>query len=127
MSKVLTNILKDCNLKNIILVIDGLDECQINLRELLELFMQKWSSYPHVKWIVSSRNWPSIHEQLNVAGQLSLELNAKSVSTAVELYIQHKVRQLVKLKRYDPRTQNTVQQHLVTNADGTFLWVALIC
>lgn len=126
MSRILTDILEDRNIKNIILVIDGLDECQINLRELLDRIMQKWSSYPHVKWIVSSRNWPSIHERLNAVGQLSLELNA-SVSTAVGLYIQHKVHQLVKLKRYDPGTRNAVQQTLVKNADGTFLWVVLVC
>lgn len=126
-SQILTDILEDCDLRNIILVIDGLDECQVNLCELLDRIMQKWSSYSHVKWIVSSRNWPSIHERLDAAGQLSLELNAKSVSTAVWLYIQHKVRQLVKLKKYDPETQDAVQQQMVQNAEGTFLWVALVC
>jgi len=89
--------------------------------------MQKWSSYSHVRWIVSSCNWPSIHERLDATGQLSLELNAKSVSTAVELYIQHKVRKLMKLKRYDARTQNAVKKQLFKNAAGTFLWVALVC
>lgn len=126
-SQILTDILEDCDLRNIILVIDGLDECQVNLCELLDRIMQKWSSYSHVKWIVSSRNWPSIHERLDAAGQLSLELNAKSVSTAVGLYIQHKMRQLVKLKKYDPETQDAIQQQLVQNAEGTFLWVALVC
>lgn len=128
-SQILTDILEDCDSKNIslILIIDGLDECQTNLRELLDMIMQKWSSYSHVKWIISSRNWPSIHERLDSAGQLSLELNAKSVSTAVELYIQHKVHQLEKLKRYDLGTRDGVQQQLVKNADGTFLWVALVC
>lgn len=127
MSQIFTNILGDCNLKNVILVIDGLDECQINLHELLDKIMLRWSLNSHVKWIISSRNWPSIHERLDAAGQLSLELNAKSVSTAVELYIQDKVHQLVKLKRYDSGTRNAVQQQLVQNADGTFLWVALVC
>lgn len=89
--------------------------------------MHKLSLYSHVKWIVSSRNGPSIKERLDALGRLFLELNAKSVSTAVGLYIQHKVRRLVKLKSCDLGTQNAVQQQLIENADDTFLWVALVC
>ncbi|OAT05042.1 hypothetical protein BDBG_16392 [Blastomyces gilchristii SLH14081] len=125
-SRIFIDILKDHSLKSTILVIDGLDECQDNLLELLKI-VQKWRSYPRVKWLVTSRNWPSsVQERLDTAGQLSLELNAKSVSTAVEIYIKHKVCQLVKLKKYDPNTQKAIQKHLSENANGTFLWVALV-
>lgn len=127
MSETLINILRDHNSGNIILVIDGLDECQVNLRELLDMIIEKSSSYSHVKWVVSSRNWPSIHEQLNAAGQLSLELNAKSVAAAVDLYIQQKISHLAEKKQYDPETRDAVKQHLVKNSEGTFLWVALVC
>ncbi|GIJ85685.1 hypothetical protein Asppvi_004546 [Aspergillus pseudoviridinutans] len=127
MSQILTDILEDHAMPSTFLMIDGLDQCQAGLPELLKIINQNWSSYSHVKWLVSSRNRPSIKERLDTAEQLSLELNAESVSSAVGLYINYKVRELAKLKRYNSQTQNAVQQHLSTNANGTFLWVASVC
>ncbi|KAF7164512.1 hypothetical protein CNMCM6106_001030 [Aspergillus hiratsukae] len=127
MSQILTDVLEDYAMPSTFLVIDGLDECRAGLSELLNMIMHNWSSYSHVKWLVSSRNWPSIKERLDTAEQLSLELNAKSVSTAVQQYIDHQVHQLAKRKKYNSKTQNAVRQHLCENAKGTFLWVALVC
>src|SRR5689334_23073451 len=59
--------------------------------------------------------------------RLCLELNPKSISVAVSTYIKHKTLQLAKQKKYDDRTQVAVLQHLVSNANDTFLWVALVC
>ncbi|KAL6887047.1 hypothetical protein GGI43DRAFT_426073 [Trichoderma evansii] len=110
LSKILMAILNDSSLDDAILMIDALDECPEGLPLLLE-FLSEASSSSRVKWIVSSRNWPIIDENLDTAMQgvrLCLELNESSVSTAVQAYIQHK-------------------QHLMSNAHGTFLWVALVC
>jgi hypothetical protein len=79
---------------------------------------------------VSSRNWPDIEERLEQAGhkvRLSLELNAESVLAAVGVFIQHKVSQLAQQKKYDKQTQDAVFGRLTSSADGTFLWVALVC
>lgn len=108
-------------------MIDGLDECQAGLLELLNMITQHWSSYPHVKWIVLSRNWPSVKERLESWEQISLELNSESVSTGVGLYIDYKARELARLKRYNVQTLNAVHHYSSTNADGRFLWVALVC
>lgn len=59
--------------------------------------------------------------------RLCLELNPKSISVAVNTYIKHKTLQLAKQKKYDDRTQVAVLQHLVSNANDTFFWVALVC
>jgi hypothetical protein len=59
--------------------------------------------------------------------RLSLELNVESVSTAVGIYIRHKVRQLAQQKKYDEKTRNAVLDYLFSNANDTFLWVALVC
>jgi hypothetical protein len=59
--------------------------------------------------------------------RLCLELNPKSVSAAVRTYIEHKTRQLADQKNYNARTREAVLQHLVSNANDTFLWVALVC
>lgn len=128
LSEIFTNILQDPSLNSTYLIIDALDECVTDLPKLLDFIVQK-SSVSRVKWIVSSRNWPDIEERLERAGhkvRLCLELNAESISTAVSIYIQHKTLQLAKLKKYDDRTRVAVQQHLASNANDTFLWVALV-
>jgi hypothetical protein len=130
LSEILTNILHDSTLQTTYLIIDALDECGEGRRELLAFVTQNSSVSSPVKWIVSSRNWPDIEEQISIAKQkvkVSLELNEKSISTAVKTYIEWKVEQLVKQKGYDNDTRHAVQRHLLLNANNTFLWVALVC
>jgi hypothetical protein len=130
LSEIFTNILQDPGLKSAYLIIDALDECVADLPELLDFIVQKSFVSPRVKWIVSSRNWPDIEERLERAGhkvRLCLELNAQSISTAVSIYIQHKVLQLAQQKKYDDKTRDAVLYYLSLNADDTFLWVALVC
>jgi hypothetical protein len=96
LSKIFTSILEDANLKNAYLIIDALDECITDSGKLIELIVQK-SASPRVKWIISSRNLPDIQERLEMVrhkARLSLDLNAESVSTAVSIFIKHKVLQL---------------------------------
>ncbi|KAI9767962.1 MAG: hypothetical protein M1840_005274 [Geoglossum simile] len=130
LSEIFTNILQDPSLKSTYLVIDALDECVTDLPKLLDFVVQKSSLSPCVKWIVSSRNWPDIEERLEMAGhkvRLCLELNAESVSTAVDIFIKHKVRHLALQKKYNDKTRDAVLNHLSSNANDTFLWVALVC
>jgi hypothetical protein len=126
LSKILAAMLEDPSSEGVILIVDALDECTKNLHQLLD-FIAKPS---RVKWIVSSRNWPLIEEKLGKAKQkvrLQLELNEDSISAAVRIYIRRKVDELALDKEYDQKTRDTVQQHLIDNADDTFLWVALVC
>ncbi|KAH7112659.1 hypothetical protein EDB81DRAFT_922603, partial [Dactylonectria macrodidyma] len=91
------------------LIIDALDECVTGCQQLLDWIVKMSSEFPRVKWIVSSRNWPDIEEKLDNTTQkvrLHLELNQASISAA---------------------TQDVVEQHLVSHANDTFLWVALVC
>ncbi|APA11507.1 hypothetical protein sscle_08g062770 [Sclerotinia sclerotiorum 1980 UF-70] len=130
LSEILKDILHDKNLKPTILIIDALDECQKDLPQLLRLIVSGLSISSRVKWLVSSRNWPEIEEQLQQAEQgtwLSLELNAESVSAAVRWYIQEKVKYLARTKKYTTKTKDTIERYLLEHANGTFLWVALVC
>jgi hypothetical protein len=130
LSEVLINILRDPNLQSTYLVVDALDECTDGLPALLDFIVQTSSTSPRIKWLVSGRNWPQIEDRLEQAEskvRLSLELNTESVSAAVNIFIQHKVHQLAQEKKYDNKTQDAVLQHLFSNANGTFLWVALVC
>ncbi|WAO93446.1 Vegetative incompatibility protein HET-E-1 [Fusarium falciforme] len=126
LSGILSGMLQDPSLNGAVLIIDALDECETNRHQLLD-FVTKPS---RVKWIVSSRNWPDIEEKLDNAEQkvrLHLELNKDLISKAVDTYIGHKVDRLARYKKYDRETRDAVESHLTSNADGTFLWVALVC
>jgi WD40 repeat protein len=125
LSDILSGMLQDPSLDGAILIIDALDECETNRHRLLDFITKPY----RVKWIVSSRNWPDIEEKLDNAEQkvrLQLELNEDSISAAVDTYIRRKVDDLAGLKNYDKETRDAVENHLTSNADGTFLWVALV-
>ncbi|KAJ4123205.1 hypothetical protein NW768_009734 [Fusarium equiseti] len=126
LSKIFMTMLEDPMMDNALLIVDALDECITNQEMLLDLIVRS----SRVKWIVTSRNWLEIEQWLNCSTQkvrLHLELNRESVSKAVESFIEYRLEQLAVIKRYDERLKNDVKSHLVANADGTFLWVALVC
>jgi hypothetical protein len=127
---IFVDVLRDPRLKPVYLIIDALDECVTDMPKLLDLIVKQTPVSSRVKWIVSSRNWPEIEEQLEQAGhnvRLSLELNAESVATGVRIFIQHKVSQLAQQKKYDRQTQDMVVNHLTSNSNDTYLWVGLVC
>lgn len=126
LSEILRSMLQDPSLANAVLVVDALDECSVDRIRLID-FISRPSP---AKWIVSSRNWLDIEESLGGAEQkvkLHLELNQASISKAVDSYVKYKTDQLALKKNYDGRMRDAVLHHLRTNANGTFLWVALVC
>ncbi|KAH3938657.1 hypothetical protein HBH98_243200 [Parastagonospora nodorum] len=130
LTEIFVDVLRDPSLHSTYLIIDALDECVADLPMLLDFVAKQSSVSSRVKWIVSSRNWPDIETQLERAGRkvrLSLELNAESVAAAVAVFIRQKVDQLAQEKKYKAEVQDAVLQHLMLNANDTFLWVALVC
>ncbi|KAM3068301.1 hypothetical protein ACMFMG_009441 [Clarireedia jacksonii] len=129
LSEIFTNILQDPSLDYVYLIVDALDECvAADLPKLLDFIVQTSSVSPRIKWIISSRNWPNIEKAFDATMQkLSLELNEKSVSAAVATFIQFKVKWLATRNKYSDDTREAIQQYLTLNANGTFLWVALVC
>ncbi|KAK6448538.1 hypothetical protein FP744_10004788 [Trichoderma asperellum] len=132
LSEIFLNILEDmdASLQQTYIIIDALDECVTDLPKLLDFITIKSALFSRVKWIVSSRNWPDIKEHLDSATQqisLCLELNENSISAAVSAYIKHQVKLLAQKKQYNEITKDTVQRHLSSNSNNTFLWVALVC
>lgn len=124
---------KSC-LQKAVLIVDALDECSyqrgnvVEREELIDLIIELSESFS-AKWIVSSRKWPAIEEQFHPADKIavSLELNQDSISQAVDIFVRHKAHELAEIKRYDEQTKDTVLQRLLVGANGTFLWVALVC
>ncbi|KAE8331490.1 WD40-repeat-containing domain protein [Aspergillus sergii] len=128
----LTNILKDPTLQPTYLLIDGLDECVRDRQNLLDLLVEHSSAHENIKWIVSSRNWPEIEEDLHLAKKikLHLELNEAVLSKAIQSFIEYRVRKLENRSNGSKGKSDiwkAVKDHLVENANGTFLWVALVC
>jgi hypothetical protein len=130
LTEIFAAVLRDTGLSTAYLVIDALDECMTDRPKLLRFIAEQSSASSHVKWIVSSRNWPSIEDRLERAQhktRLSLELNAESIAAAVDVFIEQKVDQLAQEKQYEEDLRHTVLQHLKSNANDTFLWVSLVC
>ncbi|CAH0034085.1 unnamed protein product [Clonostachys rhizophaga] len=129
LEEIMADILQDPGCSTLTFVIDALDECTEDIMLDLIRIIITFSNSFEAKWIVSSRNWPMIEEQFQLAEKVkvSLELNRASVSHAVNLFIDYKVSQLAKLKRYDLSTKVDVLDFLRRKANDTFLWVALVC
>ncbi len=132
LTEIFVDVLQDPSLNATYLVIDALDECVTDLPKLLDFLAKQSQSsgVSQVRWIVSSRNRPDVEERLNVAEHkvnLSLELNAASISTAVSIFIEQKLSRLAQEKKYDDKTRTAVLRHLTSNANDTFLWVSLVC
>ncbi|KAH7393735.1 hypothetical protein BKA64DRAFT_724800 [Cadophora sp. MPI-SDFR-AT-0126] len=128
LSEIFTSILQDPSLTSIYLIIDALDECKANLDQLLDLINRTASTSTRVKWIVSSRNEPNIEARLRLDHtqmRLSLELNEKHVSRAVQVFIDFKVSKL-RLIEDDSELQEIVRGQIYAKANGTFLWAALV-
>ena len=125
LSKIFTEMLHDSCLQRVYLVVDALDECDSGLFQILDLIVRNVStSSSRVKWLVSSRNRHDIEERLRIDDspvELSLELNAESVSGAVDAYIDHKVSELARMKQYDSKLQHQVKDQLHQKANETFL------
>ena len=130
------HMLKDTRLKRVLLVVDALDECLEQrkgpgLAQLLDLISTTVAEFPKVKWLVSSRRNISAIESVlpsveNVV-TLDLESNSERIRVAVDAYIENKVSELDKPVRYKPEDRVKISQELRQKADGTFLWVALVC
>ena len=125
------NMLKNNRVKRIFLVVDALDECidkdKPRLAQILDLISATVATSPNIKWLVSSRNRPDIESRLGGSVRLDLELNPECIRNAVSAYIDHKLSELDKEKQYKEEVRLQIAEELRKKADGTFLWVALVC
>lgn len=130
LSTVFKRVVEHPKLGTIHLIIDALDECQDGLSNLLPLITELVYN-SRIKWIISNRNKLRIEEHLGHRFPqevvVSLELNKASVSGAVAIYVKKKVKELTERKGYGKDTRKEIQNYLLENSKGTFLWVALVC
>ena len=131
LKEILSDILNDPTLPKTYLLIDALDECTSDLSPLLRIITDdSLARQSRVKWLVTSRNMPNIERylQTDLSGvKISLEVSAIHVSKAVAAFVDYKVQRLAAGQKYDHKTRAEVQQQLYNKAEGTFLWVSLVC
>jgi hypothetical protein len=129
--EILSDMLNDASLPPTYLLVDALDECTSGLSELLYIVSDtSLRRGLQVKWLVTSRNIPKIERYLQpdlLGVKVSLEVKAIHVSKAVAVFVEYKVRRLATVQEYNPGLQAEVQQQLCDKAEGTFLWVSLVC
>jgi hypothetical protein len=128
LSEVLERIVQDEGFPPTSILVDGLDECNEGRPELLRFISRMASQSARARWLLSSRNWPDIEDNLHLGGYgrpLRLELNSEHVTTAIFRYIEHKVSGLVRVQG-DTSLQKEIIDQLRRKSDGTFLWVALV-
>jgi len=127
----LVELLQDAAVHRHYLMIDALDECDAKSMEtFLRLLNQEVPRLSTVKWVLTSRNEQRITEHLQHAQKsrdTSLELNSINVERTVQSFIDFKMDILKSRKEYDNKLDAYVRRHLKENADGTFLWVSLVC
>lgn len=128
LSNIFENILQDPGSRGCYVVIDALDECAADRKKLLDLIVKNLSNTPRIKWVLSSRNFVDIENKLDACSssfRIDLEINAETVSGAVNAYIQNKIPNLGLLKNRE-HLHDQMCSEMLEKANGTFLWAALV-
>ncbi|KAJ5419723.1 uncharacterized protein N7487_003273 [Penicillium crustosum] len=129
---VLMEMLDRCHCSKIFIIVDALDECQDKgMADFFKRLVRNGLDQPaKIKWLLTSRPLDSAERALLVGRdqvQVNLDLKSKFVFEAVEAYISYKVDELSHLHRYRKTLSTEVKAKLTTKAEGTFLWVSLVC
>jgi chemotaxis regulatin CheY-phosphate phosphatase CheZ len=118
---------QDPSLPEPIFIVDALDECESDVKSLLNLIVE---TSDRIKWLVSSRNSKNIERKLNSidpSRKLSLEIgeNAIEVSRSVDAYINSTIQTIEALDDDEYLRAFTIDI-LKSKANGTYLWVSLV-
>lgn len=124
----------DCG--NVICVIDGLDECEGSSRELfvkslVRSYMERQSqdSNHFLKFIVASRPSAAIERSFLVLPttiRLRITDEANGISGDIGRVVKARVEEIGFKKDLSDRLQTDLENHLIRNADQTFLWISLV-
>ncbi|CAI7677693.1 unnamed protein product [Penicillium discolor] len=129
---ILWEMLDRCDCLRVYVMVDALDECQDSgITDFLRLIIRNGLDQPtKIKWLLTSRPLEAAertllagHEQM----QVSLELNSDYISQSVQTYISYKVNELNLRNRYGEALGRKLKTELFAKAEGTFLWVSLVC
>lgn len=131
---VLMDISRESNGTEIYCIADALDECDTEsqdtfLRQIHQSFKQanETSSVPcSVHFLIISRPYPEIQNFLSIFRGVDLS-SCKEIADDLRAMIQDKVQDLARRRKYPASVRQKVSQILEEKADGTFLWVGIVC
>ncbi|UZP36618.1 hypothetical protein NXS19_004434 [Fusarium pseudograminearum] len=130
--KILIEILKAPLMNQTVLIIDALDECEKNQKELLD-FIVETNSKLGIKWLVSSRKDPVIENKLrrivNSETRLTIDLesNEDLISGAVKNLIEARLTDMPWWNTCGGELRDTIKHNFKQKSGNTFLWVAMVC
>lgn len=110
--------------EEILVFIDALDECDELSQGLILQQLEQHNSC--IRVFITSRPYPAIREVLEEFTYRDLA-SFKEISADVKLFVSEKVSRLVARKKYTTRLRQDVTDLLGSRAEGTFLWVGLVC
>ena len=128
------NVICDSESKNIICVLDALDECSLSTRgqllnHLTKLFSNPASfGSPRVKFFVTSRPYPAIERLLKNFHSVRLEgeTDLLGLTQDIALVVGERVSNISTVKGLSADQQHDLRKRLLENADRTFLWISLV-
>ena len=126
--KILKRIFADAELGEVVILIDGLDECDsTSQKELLGRFTDFFlePKQGKARLLYTSREEEDVKELLPQLNHLRL-IPGGEVNTDLSNYIDFKVAELVLRKSYPASLKDQVKKKLRENAEGTFLWVSFV-
>jgi ankyrin repeat protein len=141
--KAFVSVVQDPEAGAIYCLIDALDECEEGSRytfltDFKKLFCPQQSGKAFVKFIVTSRPNNDIKESLTeeslseeslsrVSPKIrNIQIDSGKVNADLSKFIDVKVDELSRQKRYSPNLKQTIKDALTVKAGGTFLYVSLV-
>ncbi|MCJ1243791.1 hypothetical protein MMC30_000988 [Trapelia coarctata] len=123
--------------RNVICILDGLDECEkvnrIQMIEYLEKFYSKRIQSPDgskffLKFLITSR--PGVLVEDTFFDLPTIRLRAEdetmAISHDIELVVQDTIASIGRRRKIPTDQQSALVQQIIGNADRTFLWVTLV-
>ncbi|KAE8420679.1 ankyrin [Aspergillus pseudocaelatus] len=115
-------------------IIDALDECEAHEQDILLRQIEQSFGDRHpelfvpcsVHILITSRPYPEIRDYLSLFACVDLG-SCQETTTDLKTTIHNKVKDLAVRKRYSASVAGRVSRVLEAKADGTFLWVGIVC
>ncbi|KAJ5087736.1 WD40 repeat-like protein [Penicillium angulare] len=123
--------LKDQDLGQVLIILDALDECQGEGKEILQMMGSLLSidgAAAKVKILITSRPLSEIRERIETnspSSKVIISLDDHSLSGPISTYIDRK-RPFLEKKTEDTELVDSVIERLKENAGMTFIWVSLL-
>ncbi|KAJ5343212.1 uncharacterized protein N7506_003036 [Penicillium brevicompactum] len=125
------DILQDEQVGEVFILIDALDECDKTTRKALlkgikNLFDTSSKGPGRFKFLITHRSEISDIERNLSSSGTAFRVNSTDIDKDLKSYIDFKTEELANLKEIPKDLKERIRNALITDSDGTFLWVSLM-